>query len=46
MWWYLQPKHVVMVPPGMKPKPAGASTGKQKKKQEVVSSHHLSVIVL
>jgi len=34
---YLQPKHVVMVPPGMKPKSAITSTGKLKKKPEVVS---------
>jgi len=33
----LQPKHVVMVPPGMKPKSAVTSGGKLKKKPEVVS---------
>lgn len=33
----LQPKHVVMVPPGMKPKSATTSAGKLKKKPEVVS---------
>jgi len=33
---YLQPKHVVMVPPGMKPK-STVGAGKQKKKPEVVS---------